>query len=390
MPKIITNTADLKSNIKKWLACECLAIDTEFLRDKTFYPQLCLIQIADFENIWLIDPLAEGIDISAFAEVLIHKKTLKIFHSARQDLEICLQEWGVLPTPIADTQVAAMFCGLGEAISYGGLVHECLKKHLDKSHQFTDWTARPLSDEQLAYAARDVLHLIDVHKEMHKRLSAQNRTEWYEEELLRMYENDSFVITAQNIAERITPNNVNFQQQFCARKLVEWREEEAKKLNVPRGFLLKDAALLELAIRPPRTYKDFLNRRIILPGLTPYKKEEDCWKVLKQALDTKLENGRELIAQRFDIHAHLQNKAPLTLLKALRRHCATESLLAERLLANDKDLSDLLRNEENIPINHGWRWQVFGIFARDLLDGKIHLAMTKDDCGQYQATIIYR
>jgi len=264
--RIITETADLKGFVAELERGPFAAIDTEFMRDQTYWPKLCLIQAAGPESAAIIDPLSKGIDLSPLHHLLASKKVMKVFHAARQDIEIFHHQGGVIPDPLFDTQIAAMVCGFGEAASYETLVRKITRSEIDKSARFTDWSRRPLSKRQLEYALADVTHLREVYETLSKELEKTGRSHWVEEEEATLKDPVTYRLDPEDAWRRLKPRSTNKRFLTVLIAVAAWREREAQVRDVPRNRILKDESLLEIAAHPPTTEEALAEIRAIPTG----------------------------------------------------------------------------------------------------------------------------
>jgi len=351
-----------------------LALDTEFLRDQTYYPKLCLIQVAAPGIDAIIDPLAAGIDLAPFYELIRRPHIIKVLHAARQDIEIFFLQGGVLPDPLFDTQIAAMVCGFGDAASYETLARKIAHVEIDKSARFTDWSHRPLSKRQLEYALADVTHLRVIYEWMKARLEKTGRAAWVAEEVAALQDPALYRIEPEQAWKRLKPRTTNKRFLGVLASLAAWREREAQSRDIPRGRVLKDEALSEIAAHPPETPegleriravpKGFANSRLgkglmdaIAVGLTAQPPQD--------AIDeNKLRRRRE------------PSPAVVDLLKTLLRLRAEAANVAPRLIANAEDIERLAANEDDgVAALHGWRLEVFGKDAVALRKGDLAIAL---------------
>lgn len=269
----ITTQAELVEFCKQVEDGHYITVDTEFIRDKTYFPRLCLIQIAGETAARIIDPLAEGIDLKPVFALLKNKKLLKVFHACRQDIEIFFMLSGHIPAPIFDTQVAAAVCGYGDSVSYETLVNKIAGQDIDKSSRFTDWSARPLSEKQLSYALSDVTHLRVIYDELKIKIEASDRESWIAEEHAYLSNPDLYQPNPEDAWQRLKFGNMRPKHLAVLRELAKWREAEARKADVPRGRIIKDDTLIELAHSMPRKEEDITRLRSVEKSLSKSKKD---------------------------------------------------------------------------------------------------------------------
>ena len=368
---IIKDNNTLKKFCKKCIKEKVLAIDTEFIRENTYYPILCLIQVASENSSAIIDPLSD-IDMSPIWELLFNKNILKVFHAGRQDIEIFFNLTGQIPEPIYDTQIAAMFCGLGDQVSYDKLVNKFLGLTLTKDSQFSNWLQRPLTNKQLQYALADVNYLIRVFPLINKMIRDADRTKWVEREIQYLNNKKLYNINSNEVWERIKVKNPKREVLNILKYLAKWREIECKKRNIPRNKLIKDELLVTLSHLKP---KDILSIKKIR-GIPKNLSNIDLNKIIETIK----------IAQNIDINEWPEiptyirksnvDKVSLDLLKLLLSYCSQESGLAEKLIANADELRSILDgNIKDLKVFNGWRNEVFGKFVNLLMEGKIAFTM---------------
>lgn len=370
---MVETTADLRVLCEELAHAPYIALDTEFMRDQTYWPKLCLIQIAIPGNAAMIDPLAPDIDLSPFYALLRNSHTVKVFHAARQDVEIFCQQGGVVPTPLFDTQIAAMVCGFGDAASYETLARKIAKVEIDKSARYSDWSHRPLNKRQLEYAQADVTHLCTIYEAMMQMLAKSGRSAWVEEEIAALSDPALYRLDPKDSWKRLKPRTTNKRFLAMLASLAEWREREAQARDIPRGRVLKDEALTEIAAHPPEN-ADGLDRVRALPkGFAASR--------LGKGLMEAIELGRHAQPPK-DIEPPPSRRkrepspAAMDLLKTLLRLKAEEIGVAPRLIANSDDIERLAAHEdEGVAALHGWRAEVFGHDAIALRKGDLAIAL---------------
>ena len=344
-----------------------LAIDTEFIRENTYYPSLCLIQIAGSDFASAIDPLS-GVDLSIIWKLLENKNILKVFHAARQDIEIFLNLTGKIPYPIYDTQIAAMFCGLGDQIGYEGLVNKFLGLSVNKELQFTNWLQRPLSKNQIEYAISDVTHLIKIYPIITKLINDSNRTEWVEKEMQSISDQSLYKIDPLDIWKRIKLKNSKPKTLNLLKHLAAWRENECKKQNIPRNKLIRDDVLVNVSYQSPQTIIELKKIRAFPKQLS----HKNCNDIIET-----IQNANRIIQEDWPNVIKTYKKSnissnSLELLKLLLKFSSEESGLAEKLIANNDDLRDLIEAKNNdLRVFKGWRNDIFGKEAISLLNGTL-------------------
>ncbi|HEX3484338.1 MAG TPA: ribonuclease D [Micropepsaceae bacterium] len=372
--RIVTETGELKELSAELEQGPYVAIDTEFMRDQTYWPKLCLIQAAGPGVEAIIDPLAEGIDLTPFHRLLAAKSVVKVFHAARQDVEIFHHQGGVIPNPLFDTQIAAMVCGFGDSASYETLVRKLAKADIDKSARFTDWSRRPLSKRQLEYALADVTHLRQIYEILSKELEKTGRAKWVEEEEATLTDPATYRLDPVEAWRRLKPRTGNKRFLQVLAGIAAWREREAQTRDVPRNRILKDEALLEIASHPPPDAEHLGQIRALPNGYANSRAGKALMNALKESLASP---PPELMLppERRSRHSD-PSPAALDLLKTLLRLRATQYRVAPRLVAGSDDLERLAAGEnEGIAALHGWRAEVFGNDAVALREGRLAIAL---------------
>jgi ribonuclease D len=344
-----------------------LAIDTEFIRENTYYPSLCLIQIAGSDFAGAIDPLS-GVDLSIIWKLLENKNILKVFHAARQDIEIFFNLTGEIPYPIYDTQIAAMFCGLGDQIGYEGLVNKFLGLSVNKELQFTNWLQRPLSKNQIDYAISDVTHLIKIYPLIEKLINDSHRTEWVEKEMQSINDQNLYKVDPLDIWKRIKLKNSKPKTLNLLKYLAAWRENKCKEKNIPRNKLIRDDVLVNLSYQSPQNIIELKKIRAFPKQLS----HKDCNDIIET-----IKNANKIIQEDLPNVITTYKKSnissnSLELLRLLLKVSSEESGLAEKLIANSDDLRDLIEaKNNNLRVFKGWRNDIFGKQAISLLNGKL-------------------
>ena len=344
-----------------------LAFDTEFIRENTYYPSLCLIQIAGSDFASAIDPLS-GVDLSIIWKLLENKNILKVFHAARQDIEIFLNLTGKIPYPIYDTQIAAMFCGLGDQIGYEGLVNKFLGLSVNKELQFTNWLQRPLSKNQIEYAISDVTHLIKIYPIITKLINDSNRTEWVEKEMQSISDQSLYKIDPLDIWKRIKLKNSKPKTLNLLKHLAAWRENECKKQNIPRNKLIRDDVLVNISYQSPQTIIELKKIRAFPKQLS----HKNCNNIIET-----IQEANRIIKEDWPDVMKIHKKPNISsnsveLLRLLLKVSSEESGLAEKLIANNDDLRDLIEAKNNdLRVFKGWRNDIFGKEAISLLNGTL-------------------
>lgn len=353
-----------------------VTVDTEFIRDKTYWPQLCLVQVAGTSVAAAIDPLAEGIDLAPLFELMANPAVLKVFHAARQDLEIFFNLTGAVPTPLWDSQVAAMVCGFGESASYETLAGKLANARIDKSSRFTDWSQRPLTDKQLSYALSDVTHLRVIYEKLAKRIEKAGRESWVQEEMAILTDPKTYQLDPETAWQRLRPRTGNRRFLAILKELAAWREAEAQRKNIPRQRLLKDEALLEAAANAPRSAADLGRMRALSKGMIEGS--------VGQGILAAVERGNAIpeadcptLPEKPDVSGG--RAALIELLKVLLKAKCDSNDVAQKLVANSADIETLAM--EDSPAIHaltGWRREVFGEDALALKRGEVALTVKGD------------
>ncbi|MBR1756511.1 MAG: ribonuclease D [Alphaproteobacteria bacterium] len=349
-----------------------ITVDSEFIREHSYYPKLCLLQIGYDGDAAIIDPLA-NLDLSPFFEILQNPNIIKVFHSGRQDIEIFYNLTGKVPQNVFDTQIAAMVCGFTENISYGNLVHAITHTELDKSCRLTDWSKRPLEEDQLEYALGDVTYLVDCYKYLRQYMEENNRLEWIKEEIADLCDEKHYNVNPAECWKRLRHSSHSQQYLSALKYLAEWRECRAQKFNTPRSSVLKDEVLLNIASAHPKTVEELRCVRNLRPDIAKGKMGEEILLALKQAGEHPL--SAEIC--RLD-RKEAQNGIPnheqslMEILRLLLKIKSQEADVCSRLIASDEDLRYIIVNlPEKTPSMQGWRYEIFGQYAELLKKGKL-------------------
>lgn len=372
-PVLITST-DALADLCTRLAHEpYVTIDTEFMRERTYYPELCVVQLGGVTDVAVIDAQAPGIDLAPLAALLANPAVVKVFHAARQDVEIFLYLFAAVPTPIFDTQIAAMVAGFGDQVGYDALVSSLTGGAIDKSHRFSDWSARPLSDAQVVYAAADVTWLRLVYERLLDKLRVDGRQEWVGEEMAVLADPLTYRPDPDTMWERLRPRTNNRRLLGLLRAAAAWREREAQRIDIPRGRLLKDESLLEIAATAPVTAEALTRIRGVTKGFADGKSGQSLIAALRDA--AALPDDALPDAPRARDGAR-PSPALVALLKVLLAAKCEQHNVAARLLASGDDL-DRLATEDmpDVPALAGWRRDMFGADALALKAGEITLGV---------------
>lgn len=373
----ITTSQELASFCARLSEEEFITVDTEFMREKTYFAKLCLVQVGGSHAAAAIDPLAPGIDLSPLYALLANPRILKVFHAARQDIEIFVEATGTVPTPLFDTQIAAMVCGFGESASYETLANRLAGAIIDKSSRYTDWSARPLTPKQITYALGDVTHLRQVYLKLNEQLAKSGRTEWLAEEMAVLNNLATYTPDPQEAWKKLRLKLDKPKLRAMLRELTAWREIEAKKLNVPRGRILKDEMLLEIAHHAPQTSTELARTRGLHSGFAEGRQGQEILEAIARVNSLPASEYPAGTPKRI---LPTGSGAVLDLLKVLLKHASDESGVASKLIATTDDLEDLLlatTAEPDLPILRGWRRTLFGEQALALIAGKLALALDK-------------
>ncbi len=372
--RIIETTADLKALAKELNTAPYLALDTEFMRDSTYWPKLCLLQIAGPGVAAIIDPLAENIDLSPFFELIKNPKIVKVLHAGRQDIEIFWHKGRVIPDPLFDTQIVAMVCGFGEAASYETLARKLAHAEVDKSARFTDWARRPLTKRQLEYALADVTHLRIIYDKLATELARTKRESWVAEEIAALKSQELYALDPTQAWKRLRPRTGNKRFLTVLAAAAEWREREAQTRDVPRNRVLKDEVLLEIAANPPEDGEALERIRAVPKGFAASKMGKSLLEAVAEGKNAKppdLPTEPERRKRRRD-----PSPAAVDLLKTLLRLRAEEARVAPRLIANADDIERLAAGDDDgVAALSGWRNEVFGKDATALRKGELSIAL---------------
>ncbi|MGI9475126.1 MAG: ribonuclease D [Hyphomicrobiaceae bacterium] len=370
---VITDTDALARACKSLIGQPFATIDTEFLRENTFWPQLCLIQMAGPEGEYVVDPLSDEIDLAPFFELMAHEGTVKVFHAGRQDLEIIYAKAGIIPTPLFDTQVAAMVCGFGESIGYVNLVKRILGLELDKGARFTDWSRRPLSSKQLSYALADVTHLRGVYSHLARELEATRRTSWVAEEMATLSAPETYAADPDQAWRRLKMRVKNRRALAVMMELAAWRDRQAQDQDVPRSRILRDEALYDIANQSPTEPAKLGQLRTLSDGFARSARAKEIVQIVKAGLDRdmtsvpKLNSGNALSPEATAIS---------DLLRVLLKACAARHRVATKLIADSGDLDRIASEREpDVMALKGWRREVFGEEALRVKRGEVAISV---------------
>ncbi|CAM5387855.1 ribonuclease D [Aquamicrobium terrae] len=367
---VITTQGDLDAAIAAFEKSDFVTVDTEFIRETTFWPILCLIQMAAPGVTALIDPLAPGIDLKPFFRLMANEAVTKVFHAARQDIEIIMHLGDLIPHPVFDTQIASMVCGFGDSVSYDQLVQKVTGARIDKSSRFTDWRHRPLSEKQLDYALADVTHLIDVYEYLRAELKRENRAHWLNEEMRVLTARETYVPHPEDAWKRLKMRLRKPQELAVVQSVAAWREREARERDVPRGRVLKDDAIYEIAQQAPSDAQALGRLRTTPKGWEKSSAAASLLAAVNAALALPKESLPKLPKP---FQPPEGTSAAAELLKVLLRIVAEKEGVAAKVLASSDDIDHIAAEGEkaDVPALHGWRRAVFGETALRLVRGEI-------------------
>jgi ribonuclease D len=370
----ITTTSELAAVCRRMASHPFVTVDTEFLRETTYYPLLCVAQMASPDEAVVVDALASGIDLAPFYTLLADERVMKVFHAARQDIEIVWHAAKLIPHPIFDTQVAAMVLGYGDSISYEQLVQRISADTLDKSHRFTDWTRRPLSDAQLTYAISDVTHLRDVYLALVEDLKRRGRADWVEDEMRVLTSPDTYRMEPENAWKRLRTRVRKPKELAVLIEVAAWREREAQSRDVPRSRVLKDEAIADIAVQAPTTAERLKTLRSLPKGF-----ERSRWgEGIVAAVGRGLARDPKTLPLQDRVQPAANGAAVVELLKVLLRMVSEQHHVAAKVIATVDDLERIAASDNaDVPALSGWRRELFGERALALKHGKLALAIEK-------------
>ena len=373
---IVTATADLSALCKRLARFPAVTVDTEFMRETTFWPKLCVIQVASPEEAVIIDATAPELDLDPFFKLMKNEKVIKVFHAARQDIEIVHHLGGLIPHPVFDTQVAAMVCGFGESVSYDQLVQKLTGTRIDKSSRFTDWSRRPLSERQIEYALADVTHLRDVYQALAARLEEQKRTDWVREEMEVLTSPGTYEAEPEEAWKRLKLRVRKPIELAVMREVAAWREREAQARDVPRSRVIKDDAIYEISAQQPTTPAALAQLRTIPRGFERSRSAEEILAAVRTAMAIPRDQLPRIPKHR---PAANGNGAAVDLLKVLLKMTSESHGVASKVIATVDDLEAIASDDEaDVPALSGWRRELFGEAALKLKSGKIALAVKQN------------
>ena len=371
---LITTTAELTAFCDRLAKHRVITVDTEFLRETTYYPLLCVVQMASAEEAAVIDALAEGIDLKPFFALMADEKVLKVFHAARQDIEIVWHRAGIVPHPIFDTQVAAMALGYGDSIAYDQLVERVTGHRPDKTHRFTDWSRRPLTDDQMHYALADVTHLRDVFAALDADLKKRGRSDWVSEEMEVLTSPRTYDFHPERAWERLKTRVRKPKELAVLIEVAAWREQEAQSRDVPRGRILKDDVVGDVATHAPTSLDKLANLRSLPKGFDRSKWGSDIVAAVQRGLARDVATLPKIEKPR----GNTNGAAIVELLKVLLRMTSERHAVASKVIATVDDLEQIAADvNADVGALHGWRRELFGEAALALKQGRLALAIEK-------------
>jgi ribonuclease D len=372
--ELIATSPELAAACARFAGQPYVTVDTEFLRETTYYPLLCVAQIASADEAIVIDTLAPGLDLKPFFDLMANERVLKVFHAARQDIEIVWHMANLIPHPVFDTQVAAMVLGYGDSISYDQLVQRITGDLLDKSNRFTDWSRRPLSEAQITYAASDVTHLRDVYLSLKAGLEQRGRIEWVGEEMEILTSPDTYRAEPEKAWQRLKTRVRKPKDLAVLIEVAAWREREAQNRDVPRGRVLKDDVLGDIATQAPTTLEKLAHLRSLPKGFERSRWGQD----VVDAVTRGLARDPKTLPQLERPRQNNNGGAIVELLKVLLRMTSEQNGVAAKVIATVDDLESIAADDRaDVPAMHGWRREMFGERALDLKHGKLGLAIER-------------
>jgi len=375
--RVITANPDLAEACARLARHPFVAIDTEFLREQTFWPVLCLIQMAGPEDEFVVDPLARGLNLKPFYDLMADERVTKVFHAGRQDIEIVYAKARLIPQPIFDTQVAAMVCGFGESVSYVNLVKKLTNKDIDKTSRFTDWSRRPLTQKQLTYALADVTHLRDIYTQLKADLDRTGRAHWVAEEMAILADPHTYETKPEHAWHRLKLRTRSRRSLGVLMELAAWRERVAQAQDVPRARILRDEALYDIANQAPTETAKLGELRTLSEGFARSARARDIVEAVKLGLARDPKTLPQIpVGQGLSAEA----SALVDLLRVLLKAAAARNLVAPKLIADTSDLERIAAEENpDVPALRGWRRELFGADALKLKRGEVALTVSKGE-----------
>ncbi len=372
--KMIETTADLAAACTRLALADVITVDTEFMRETTYWPVLCVVQMAGPGEAVIIDAMAPGLDLAPFIALMANERVLKVFHAGRQDIEIVYHLGGLIPHPVFDTQIAAMVCGFGDSIGYEQLVQRLTGGRIDKSSRFTDWSRRPLTERQLTYAIEDVTHLLDVYAKLATQLSSQGRTDWLQTEMDILTSIDTYRLEPEDAWKRLKMRARRPIELALLKELAAWREREAQKRNTPRGRVITDETLYEIAMQQPATEEAISSLRSLGQGFARSRSGQEILALVQKVVAIPKDKLPKIPRVR-DLGEN--NSAAVDLLKVLLKLTSEAHGVAPKLIANVDDLEAIAADDAaEVPALAGWRRKLFGENALKLKRGEIALKLS--------------
>lgn len=372
-PFLIADSAALAALCARLLRETFVTVDTEFMRERTYWPELCLVQLAGDAEVAVVDATVPGLDLAPLGGLLADAAVTKVFHAARQDVEIFVQLFGATPAPLFDTQIAAMVAGFGDQVGYDALVSGLVGGQIDKAHRFSDWSRRPLSEAQIAYAAADVTWLRAVYRRLREKLEREGRLDWVAEEMAELADAATYIPKPERMWERLRPRTANRRLLGLLRAIAAWREREAQRANVPRGRMLKDEVLLEIAATAPETPEALARVRGLSRGFAEGRTGASLLAAIAAAREEPEQQLPEAAGGR---DGPRPSPALVALLKVLLAANCEQHDVAPKLVASADDIDRLAAEDHpDVPAAHGWRARIFGDDAAALKAGRIALGV---------------
>jgi len=375
---LITTTEQLKTTVERLAKADFITVDSEFIRESTFWPQLCLIQLASAQEECLIDPLAEGLDLEPFFALMRNENVLKVFHSARQDLEIIYHRGaGTIPTPLFDSQIAAMVLGFGDSVAYDQLVSHICGATIDKSSRFTDWSLRPLSEKQLSYALADVTYLRDIYLYLAEKLRQTGREAWLAQEMGILTSPKTYENPPEDAWMRIKVRRFGATEMAILRRLAAWRERLAQNRDIPRRRILRDESLVEIAEQKPTNLAMLSRLRSLPKDLEMRDFATDLLQAVEDGLATTSEEMP--IPKKGGKRLSDAQMSAVDILKLLLKIVAQKNAVAAKMLASSDDLEKIVAYGRDAPVEamQGWRYELYGKQALAILDGRLAIGFNE-------------
>ncbi len=372
---LISSSHELAQACARFARHSFVTVDTEFLRETTFWPKVCVIQIASDEEAIAVDALADDIDLGPFFDLMRNEAVVKVFHAARQDIEIVWNLAKTIPAPLFDTQVAAMVCGFGDQVSYGELAQSLCRVTIDKSSRFTDWSRRPLSDAQITYALADVTHLRDIYRSLLAKLEQTSRTDWLADEMLGLTSPSTYEQHPENAWERFRHRARKPRDLALLMEIAAWREREAQSKDVPRSRILKDDVMIEVALAAPRTADALANLRAFPRGMERSRAGAEILAAIERGLARDPNTLPRIERER---RSGASTGATVELLKVLLRQVSEKHGVAAKMIATVDDLEAIASDDRaDVAALRGWRREIFGVKALELKRGKLALTVER-------------